>query len=194
MLASLVLCAATVAWGGVAEAMAPLPKTSIDVKTREVKGRVTLVSVLPEWAGFDLAAPLTVNEHGLGYFARSIRELKDTFANATSERKGHAYAYAYGHSKEKKPKRVKDRSTDPGLPGDEGATPGRPGDISRPGRPGNGFGDAPILPDPVDQPFVRTGSQGGPPPGGEVPEPPASMLLGMALTGMLMSTRPGKRR
>ena len=103
----------------------------------------------------------------------------------------------YGHYKAKKPKRGKGGST-----GDVGATPGKPGDVSLPEKPGNGYadkpgrgyGDLPILPEPVDQPFVRTGSQGGTPPNGQVPEPASSMLLAAALAGLVVTAKPRRHR
>ena len=184
VLPALILCAATFAWVGIADAIPPLPNTRIDVKMRESEARIAALNVLPEWAYWEATGLSTDDGRGLGHLERSVRELAERL---NSEPRGYAYAYAYGHHKEeaKKSKRGKGGLGDDG---NAGTNPGRPGDISRPGRPGGGFVDTP-LPQPVDLPIIRTGSGGGRPPRGEVPEPSSSMLLAIALTGLLITAK-----
>lgn len=192
IVAWLVLSAAWLAGGGVAEAFAPLPDSRIDPVAPEPDQRIEMMYVLPEWANAELAGPLTVDEHGLGYFARSVvhlRELLDREENLGRE-------HPAGRAKEpkvEKPKVKKPKGIHAGTPSE----PGPPRDVQRgrrgrPDDPGLGrgsdtpFRDLPILPEPLERAYGEKPAGDSRPTGtGEAPEPSASALLALAIGGWL---------
>ena len=182
-LAFVLLCVAGLSWGNAAKAMAPLPKTLIDRSVPASQSRLELQRLLPDWA--DLSGPLAGDDHALGYFAVSVHSLAERFDGNP----GRHLAYAYGHSK---------RGTRPGEQTGSGARPGGgrpdvPGEIGI-GRPLDpGFDERPMFPEPIHAGFGKrpsnpSGQQGK----GQVPEPSGQVLLAMALTGLLVTSRRGK--
>jgi hypothetical protein len=186
-----------IAAGGVAEAFAPLPHSRIDPVAPESDQRIEMVYVLPEWANAELAGPLTVDEHGLGYFAGSIlhlREILDGENPARGRREGDV-----GETKGKKADEPKGIRV--GTPsGPEPPREWKRGRRGRPDDPGLGrrtetpFKDMPILPEPLERAYgKRSGGDGRPAGLGELPEPPAWTMLALALGGWLGLGRPRRR-
>ena len=203
--AQLLIAAALLAAGGVAEAVAPLPQTRIDEVDREFPGRIEVLWVLPEQAHAELAGPLSFDGYGLGYFARSVRELEERFGLRSEERGSRGGKLHVKKAKKKaKGPRVEDLAgrRHPELP------------ATLEDRPERRFGDLPILPEPFDRPFEKRGSgygrgsgngngqgngygqgsghPGGPWVTGEVREPSASALLMIGMLGLLVAVRTRK--
>lgn len=190
----LALSSAWVAAGSVAEAFAPLPHSRIDPVAPEPDLRIEMVYVLPEWANAEIAGPPTVDEHGLGYFARSILHLRELLDGEDPGRGRRA-----GNVGEKKGKKAEEpKGIRVGTPsGPEPPRELKRGRRGRPDDPGLGggtetpFKNLPILPEPLERAYgKRSGGDGRPAGSGELPEPPAWTMLALALGGWLGLGRP----
>jgi hypothetical protein len=178
----LILFAAWLATGSVAEAVAPLPNTRIDQVYSQRATSRPLIQVLPDWARADLGSPLSVRE-GRGYFASSVRSLKESLKQP-DDRKGKSERVR----KAMKTKRVRDRAGSSTSSEPEGGQPQDREDVSGLGK---GYADLPMFHEPLDRPYGRRPSV---PPGrqatqGQVPEPPGSTLIGIAMIGWLVTAR-----
>ena len=192
--ASLVLTAAPLAAPSVAEAIPPLPQTRVDAVHGEAsRAHATLAVILA-----DLAAPLDASGNGLGYYARTVNGLGELIGRGHLDRGKHGKKQAKkrgGQGSHEAP--IDLPEIDPLRPGElTGASPrDLPESPGHRGRLGRRLEDLPLLPEPLDRPFVR-GGHGRPqnPPERpaetpEVREPSGAALFAIGMVGLLLATR-----
>ncbi|HET9252906.1 MAG TPA: PEP-CTERM sorting domain-containing protein [Candidatus Eisenbacteria bacterium] len=164
---SFVLAAASLPAVGDANAVPSLPQTRVPTTYREAP-TVAALHVLPAGYLGERNAFQSRDEFGLGYFAPSVRELHEVWA----QNKEHK-------SKDGKTKKAKRNR--PALPPNPGLGE----------HPKKGFGDPPVSNDPVDHEYVNKGKSEYDLPREtvEVPEPPSSALLLIGMVGLLLASR-----